>query len=329
MTYSEYEHHGVRTSRDIKSAYVDNNVPTAGIHEDLTFEQYQSLVDPDGWPLVNASSLKHLARSPAHYHAHLLAGATDPTPAMRFGTLCHTGILEAGAVAGRYIYPPGDLYDKVRTKTGRKPANPAATNEGRAVLARFKTKHAEKEVITAQEYYRMLAIVNSLRTSPRAEQFLATGSGVSELTCVWQDVTTAIWCKARLDFVQRGSRVVDLKTTRSADPIDFAKSLANFAYYRQAAHYLEAAQRCRLDCRRFAIVAVESEPPHGVAAAELSLQSLGQGQREIKRLMIQLQECRIRDHWPGYLDPGMWELPQWAQDGQTEPPVWENPEPDN
>ena len=169
------------------------------------------------------------------------------------------------------------------------------------MLARFKTKHAEKEVITAQEYYRMLAIVNSLRTSPRAEQFLATGSGVSELTCVWQDVTTAIWCKARLDFVQRGSRVVDLKTTLDAARDAFARSSFSFGYHLQAAHYLEAWSAAGDNERpSFLFVALEKTPPFGCSVFCMDPSSVELGRRKLDLLLERWAWCESDDDWPGY-----------------------------
>ena len=322
MTISDYELHGVRTSSDVPQPRVQNNIPDPGLYDQVSFAQYQHWTDPDGWPLLSQTSLRALALSPAHYWAAISGAETTaptPTPAMDFGTLCHAGILEPDAVQSRYVAEPADLLAGIRTAAGSRPKNPGATKEGRARRAAFASKHREKTVVSQTEYEKMLAMILSLRASPRAQQFMG-GGGHAEWSAVWIDPPTQIWCRARLDFVQAGSRIVDLKTTRSARPADFQRSIATFAYYRQAAWYLDAAQANGLDVRRYAIVAVESEPPHGVAAAELSPQALGQGQRENRRLLQTLHACRVRDHWPSYDDPGLWDLPAWARDGCDDPP---------
>jgi len=310
MVASELELFGVRTSARIKSMPA-TATPEPGLYNLVEFDQYHRWKDPDGWPLCNASALNQLAKSPAHYW-HYATSESEPSAAMRFGTLCHAGQLEPEAIRARFCCIPPDLYRDVKKKDGTPATNPQSTTAGKKLKAEFLRKHKGKTVVTVEEFGRMLALVTSLKSNAHAMSYLTTGH--PEYTIVWDDAETGIRCKARLDYWQGDrDRVTDLKTTRDASAPAFQRALVNYGYYRQAAWYLEAAQQAGLDAQYFAFVAVESEAPHGITAAEVHPETLEQGKRENRALLRQLQNCRTQDHWPSYECPGCWELPSWAK----------------
>ena len=315
MSISDYEIFGVMTSGEIQKP-PSTASPPPGVYANVPAAQYHAWRDPDGFLMVSATALKQFAKSAAHYWHW----CNDPEPAqqsaaMRFGELCHSGSLEPEALENTIAVIPGDLYDKVRTRTGKVPANPAATDEGRAVLATWEKKQRAKgrRPVTEAEFRQSLDVQLALRTHPEARAYL--DNGFVELSIVWDDLTTGMRCKARLDLYQPGhDRAVDLKTCQDASPGAFAGTIARYGYHLQAAHYVTGMRHVGYDAQRCGFVAVESKRPHGVSAGELSVEALGTGQRLRRRLLNELHECRDRDRWPSYQFVGVYELPRWACD---------------
>ena len=80
--------------------------------------------------------------------------------------------------------------------------------------------------------------------------------GKAEQSFWWTHRETGLPCKARCDYVV-DDMVIDLKTTGEggANPDKFTRSIVNFHYHLQAAHYLQAT-----GAKRFVFIAVEKFP---------------------------------------------------------------------
>ena len=275
--------------------------PNPGIHEDVDFSDYLN------WECANNSSLSSLERSPAHYQAYKTSDSHTSTTALRFGTFCHTGKLEPIHIAERYVVMPAfedDLRDEF--------TNPKASNKYKDKVRQFEEVNAGKEIVTQDWFDKLLGINKSLTDNPRAVEYF-NGPGQTEVSIVWDDPATGIRCKGRIDKLNDHSRLlVDLKTTQNGG--DFEKSIANFHYDRQAAFYLDGFEVLTGKQYRFAIVAVEKEPPFAVRAAPLSEACVANGRRQYRRCLDLLAECRTKESWAGYDDPDEWDLPLWAME---------------
>ena len=100
---------------------------------------------------------------------------------------------------------------------------------------------------------------------------------------------------------------MDLKTTRDASPDGFGKSIANYRYHVQSAHYRDGFQ-----AGRFVWVAVEIDPPYAVAVYidGDEIHARGDGER-LSDLRL-YAECKASDKWPGYPDEVQnISLPRW------------------
>ena len=71
-----------------------------------------------------------------------------------------------------------------------------------------------------------------------------------------------------------GDTIIDLKTTGegNSNPDKFIKSVANYLYHLQAAHYLEV-----IGAKRFVFIAVEKVFPHAISITELDEDALAEG----------------------------------------------------
>ena len=240
-------------------------------------------------PAVSKSVLDRIARSPLHARAYLDGAREEPTASMQFGTALHTAVLEPRRFADEYHVFEGDR----RTKAGKE-AYELLIASGATILSR-----ADFDAVLAMEL--------AIRQHPVASELLQ--DGIAEASVFWQDERTGLECKARPDWWHRErGLVVDLKTTDDASPAGFARSVANYRYHLQAAHY-----RAGTGCSRFIFIAVEKKAPYAVAVYELDNDAIRAGAELQASLLGQYASCLEFGVWPGY--PSITaEPPRWAVD---------------
>lgn len=243
---------------------------------------------------ISKSDLDHIAppRTPAHYRAHkegLLPVAE--TPALRFGSLLHTAVLEPKTL---------DVVCKPDGFDGR-------TKEGKAWLA----ENAERTVVSRDEMTALDEITANVHAHPvagrllkegRAEQSLFAHNGHGQLL------------KCRPDFMPENCNVlVDLKTTAAADYGSFAKSLFSYRYHVQAAYYLDICKALGLPYTTFVFVAVEKVAPFAVVTYQIDDDAIEAGRAEYQRDLALIRHCEAKNEWPGYPDELLpISLPEWA-----------------
>lgn len=255
-------------------------------------------------PAINWSTLKHLRESPLHYR-HALTAPSKETDAMRIGTATHLAVLEPERFAERVA-----VWDGER-RAGNAYKEWLAANEGKLHLR-------------TQDLAGIDAIATAVRAHPVAARLLSEGE--AEVTLEWTDEATGLRCKGRADWIRReedGSiTVIDLKTTRTTNPRQFAAQCAQLGYHGQAAHYVAGVRAMHPDAPtvRFIVIAVESGPPHDVAVYELDAGvpdgALYVGELLRRELLTKLADCIRHDEWPGRC-PRMETLclPGWALTG--------------
>lgn len=240
---------------------------------------------------VSKSWLDKIERSPAHLKAYLDGtAANETTPAMALGSLTHAMILEPERFSSDFVMCP--RLDK-RTKAGKE------------AWVEFEDANTGKIVVPEKDWLQAEAMRDAVYEHPSARKLLTKGD--PEQTVFWNDSNTGEKCKARADWL-RENFIVDLKTTADASPAGFAKSIANFRYHVQNAHYTDG-----FDLERFVFIAVEKAPPYGVAVYVLDEDSISKGTELRKRNMDVYAECKARNEWPGYSElVETINLPRWA-----------------
>ena len=251
---------------------------------DLTSEAYHA-----DRSAVSKGWLDKIDRSPAHLKAYF-EGEANETPALLLGRLVHSAVLEPDLLDDEYIVPPNINR---RTKAGKEEH------------AEFEKTNEHKTVITADQLKLSKAIRDSVYRNKAAKALLCDGD--PEATVVWENPETGERCKARADWL-RENVIVDVKTTMDARPEAFAKSIANYRYDVSTVHYEEG-----FDLSRYVFIAVEKEPPYGVAvyAADDLIRARGKKARD-KNLRT-YAECKAANEWPGYEEViKTIHLPRWA-----------------
>jgi hypothetical protein len=263
---------------------------TPTIRHDLTNAEYHSS------PAISKSGLDLIRKAPALYKWRR-DNPSEPTPAMRLGTLTHSAVLEPEDFsAGTIVRPDG--IDR-RTSTGK------------AAWTEFEQLAIGKEIISAEESAKLAAIRDAVRAHPAAAKALA-GSPTIEQSIFWE--SDGIACRCRPDAVTERGVIVDLKTTRDASPDGFAKSVAQYRYHVQAAYYSDGYEAAFGEPPRgFVFIAVETEPPYLVAVYVASEAMTSRGRMDYQQDLDTFRECRDTDTWPGYATaPITLDLPKWA-----------------
>ncbi len=239
---------------------------------------------------LSKSTLDLIHKSPAHYKAFLEGEKDKPTAAMIFGSLVHALVFEQHHEYA--IIPECDR----RTK------------EGKAIYEEFLNESKGKELLVTWEQFNLAKKIYDAVKSHKAASKLLSTDGKVEVPFFGELEGVNVRCKA--DF-SNSRFIVDLKTTASAAPEEFIRSVFNYRYHVQAALYMDLM---KID--RFFFIAVEKESPFNVEVYELDQESIEIGRQEYKKDIAKYKECVASGIWPSYnkdQDITILSLPNWAK----------------
>ena len=209
-----------------------------------------------------------------------------------FGKAAHTLILGAGATL--HVIDAEDW----RTKDAK-----AARDDARALGHTPLLRH-EMDVVEA--------MAAAIKAHPIAVALLADGT--PEQSMFWQ--TNGIWRRARIDWTPANTRrpiLVDYKTTISAEPGAFSRSVASYGYHQQADWYLDGWRTLTGEDAAFVFIAQEKEAPYLVNVFELDAVALDIGRARNLAALDLYRQCTETGVWPGYSDAvEQIGLPRWA-----------------
>jgi hypothetical protein len=261
----------------------------------MTEAEYRAL------PAINATAIKAGRQSMAHMHQAMTGGGRADTPTLRWGRLVHMAVLEPVRLATLPVWD-GD-------------------RRGKAWLE-FRDAHDGKEILTAAEVDRLLAVSQAF-TESGASRLVAGGR--HEHAIAWEGVTPdghAIGaCKALVDSWARPV-MVEYKTTRNLATRAFLAQCEALGYLLAAGWYatgLRTAERLT-DWPSTYLIAQESDAPHCVAVYEITAAQLEAGYAEAAEIARRYRAHELTGRFPGPYD-GMilpYERPMWAVGGDIE-----------
>lgn len=243
-------------------------------------------------PGISKSGLDLINRSPAHYK-WAQDNPSDPTPAMRIGTLTHLAVLEPDRFDSECVVMPS--MDR-RTKAGKE------------LWEQFQADYPEHELLTSDEHTRIMGIRDAIRAHPMAKKLLDRITEV-EVSTFWKDPVSGIECRCRPDAILDNGMLIDLKTTRDAGQ-GFERSVKQYRYHVQASFYGDGMGG--MEERPMVFIAVETEAPYLVSCNIIGPDSLLAGREAYRRNLATYAECVATDTWPGYSDTIQTiNLPDW------------------
>lgn len=118
--------------------------------------------------------------------------------------------------------------------------------------------------------------------------------------------------KSRLDVNPDTDAIIDLKSSRSAHPRQFARQAWELGYAIQAAMNIDCANANRLGKKRWGALAQDKFPPY-LSCIHWMTSWVDYGRHRYTVLLSKLADAITSDRWPGY-ESGELEPPSWAID---------------
>ena len=265
--------------------------PTAGLHR-LPDAEYFAI------DLPSSSGTKTLL---AGTNAHLAAERETPreeNEAFTLGAYLHALLLDPESIATNFI-ALGDI-DR-RTKEGKAEWESARRRAGLSGA----------RIITRPLVQQATAMAQAVRENPAAASLLNT-LAEREITIIGEIGGRA--AKAKVDGIVRlagACIVLDVKTTESAAPRDFAASAAKFGYFHQAAFYRRLVEQNVSVMDDFVILAVEKKAPYLTAVYRLPFHAIETADRRIDELVERWWEVAEGDRTGYALTIQELEPPRW------------------
>ena len=220
-------------------------------------------------PAISRSKLQDLLKSRWHFEADSTVVETDE---MRLGTRVHELLLTPG-ISDCVVAPELNK----RTKAGREQ------------WAAFAEENGGKTILTKELEERAQAIVEAYKLNPIALN-LIDACEHKEISLFFEQ--SGFDFKARLDLLSVDNLIIgDVKTTSSADPEEFSRSIYKFGYHMQAAFYIDAVKAALgLEITDYIIAAIETKEPYGTAIYMLDDESIEIGRIAYKKAIAMLDK---------------------------------------
>ena len=255
--------------------------PKPSIYPGVPFAEYAA------WSAINQSALKLADRSLAHV-AHALTVVDDePGEALVLGQATHTLALEGPAAFDERFF--------VMPKVNR------STNVGKAAHAAALVQAAGRQLLTEPQHELVVGMAEAIEAHPRAAKLIGA-KGTAETAIVWVDAKTGLHCKMRMDRIIPGGITPDVKTTRNASRPAFRKAIADYGYAEQQAFYELGYEAAFGKLPDFCIIAVENEPPHGVAVYTIGEDTMRIARKRIRLWLNQVAHADRTNNWPAYVE---------------------------
>lgn len=220
----------------------------------ISFEEYQAS------KCLNQSTLKRILQNPQKWA--LGYDEVKSTNAMDFGSLCHDLILSPNEIKSKYVFADVDKLDF--RKAEHKKIKEDAENANKILITKQDKENAEK-LIQDNSYF--------------LDEFLDKSKGDCELSYFGKIDDVEV--KARFDYISSDRKhIVDLKFVTDASKNEFAKSVAKFGYYIQAAFYLDL-----IGAETFTFLAIEKTEPYLIGLYQIDNTSLDFGREKIKKAL--------------------------------------------
>ncbi len=223
------------------------------------------------WEYITNSQLGYIKKG-WEYYEMMKKGEKIDSPALRFGNLVHTLILE-----------PKEYQNKFTVFNSEDRPEPSKTMSSKLNRA-WKQKidetclERDKILLTMEQYQLGLNLRDKLMNVKEVKDILDNSK--KEVAKCWLDFNTMVKCKGKADIVvDGGDMLVDIKTT-SKPVTEFAKSAYRYNYHRQGAFYLDG-----FGAKEFMFVVIETQAPYQVGIFRCSENFIDQGRDEYIRLL--------------------------------------------
>lgn len=177
----------------------------------------------------------------------------------------------------------------------------------------FKAANDGRLILSKGEYRAGSKIADAIQRNEEARRLLRAPSMQFEKHIAWRIGDRD--CSSTPDgFDLERSVLIDIKTTRSAEPGAFMRDAIRMGYHSQLAFYREAIKQTTGETMAHCyLIAVAAKAPHVVTVLKLNDSLLDLGDRTWRGWWERLMVAEQCDHWPGYSESVVeFGLPDWA-----------------
>lgn len=275
-----------------------------GLHAEFPADDYHARIPG----VASKGALDEIARSPARYKAWLDGKVREETPALSLGKAIHMALLEPDRFARTYLIAPD--FGPCR-KTADCSSERAKDNKTRRDA--WRAEHAGAVLLDSRDGATTLGMVRAVVEHPTASALLL--DGIAEATLKWRDPETGLVCKGRPDYYLPDiATCLDIKSTVDAREDSFSRSIFNYGYHRQEAHYSDGFREVKLPLEDYLLLAIEKEPPFDLSIWQLDDDARAVGREQVRAAMLKMAHFHALNEWPGYpIGIHPISLPAWAR----------------
>lgn len=253
---------------------------TPGLYLDILDADYRKA------PGMAQSTLKPILRSPAHFQEELKKPRKQ------------TEFMLQGSVFDQLLFNPELPPFWVVKPAGLK----LSTTEGKAWKERVK---GVGDIIDQEDFEDAQNAVEAVRNDPSASMAIAVGnaqvSAFSRFTLCGLDLLL----KGRLDFLNEGPSIIDLKLTDDAQEEAWSRKIEDMGYHIQAAYYLDLVNAVLEEQglplkQAFVHIVAERKPPYAVKVYTMEEETLGIGRHLYVKALMTYDRCMKEGYWPKY-----------------------------
>lgn len=287
-----------------------------GIFYDMPMDEYKKI------PAAHKSEFKYILKSGLHYRHHL-ENRKESTDSMVFGNLVDTLLFEPHLLEKRFVTVPETYPAIVKKEHVDKPWSWNA-NFCKDWRSEILEDNPGIEIVKGDDIIRATNITSAIESHPEAVRYL--DGARFQVTMIWRDPETKVWCKGRLDAVT-DDRFIDLKVTEDPHPEAFSGIMTNFDYHVQGAFYhdgwylaqgMEVPEEIK---KPFSFIAVESGQPHDVVCYNIGIESFEAGRVVYHEALRRYADFLDTNEYVGYsnvseeIEIRQWKLNRIMLDG--------------
>lgn len=257
--------------------------------ETTTVEEAESNADyhsSTGWS--KSQLWDFISRGPRYFYLRHVAKSIKPeeSAALSHGTLLHRWLEVGDAFWDELVCPPAKLL----TDTGR---------VGKAAKEWLAENAAGKTPVSQAEFAQLRTEADAVLSHAAARE-LIEAKLAGEVSIRWRHHDGTL-LRCRPDLISQdalGPIVVDLKTTREADVLSsWWRSVRDYGYHAQDAHYQWGMEAVGMDARPLVFVVVSTTPPHDVAVVNLPAVMVDAGRRRMEAAIADIAVRMDFDCW--------------------------------
>lgn len=236
-------------------------------------------------PGVSSSQLKIIFNKTPFHYKYTEENPVEDKAALLFGRAAH-----------KYILEKNDFFNEFAVA----PVCDRRTKEGKEIYNSFLDASDGKDVITADDYQKILEMGSSIDAVPIARELL---TGICEQSFFWTDTETQEKCKCRPDCMTtfNGQKyIVDYKTTDSCADGHFERTCKKYGYKLQAGMYCEGVFNNEFEEYGFAFVSQEKTAPYAVRVYICDSEFIKEGKDQFRTALNIYHTCKTEDRWYGY-----------------------------